>query len=381
MNKAIKMSSTQVNLFRLGRHCLSRRFNLPDPAYIASRMCGAQAQVLSAAEMSIGTRAEGMVASHVKHALLKERRLIKTWAMPGTLHLLATEDLPLYVAALGRPLKQNVARWLDRRGLDHHASDKLSDAILKALKAGPLTRKELATQVCRLLGADAAEWIEHSWGGVVKCIALEGHVCFGPNHGNNTTYVRVDKWVGDSERISDNAGNMPQDEASMELIRRYLKVYGPADMRDYCAWSGLRVREAKGPWQALKDELVPVNADGRSLWLLAEDMDALVATKIEPDIVRLLPNFDSYLLAHKNKDHIVHKDYYKQIYRSAGWIAPVILTNGYAVGTWSYRRKSNRIQIELAPFEPLESNVWSMVKAEAEDLGRFLNTECEVMLA
>ena len=149
--------------------------------------------------------------------------------------MLATEDLPLYVAALGRPLKQNVARWLDRRGLDHHASDKLSDAILKALKAGPLTRKELATQVCRLLGADAAEWIEHSWGGVVKCIALEGHVCFGPNHRNNTTYVRVDKWVGDSERISDNAGNMPQDEASMELIRRYLKVYGPADMRDYCA--------------------------------------------------------------------------------------------------------------------------------------------------
>ena len=143
----------------------------------------------------------------------------------------------------------------------------------------------------------------------------------------------------------------------------------------------MRVREAKGPWQALRDELVPVNADGRSLWLLAEDMDALVATKIEPDIVRLLPNFDSYLLAHKNKDHIVHKDYYKQIYRSAGWIAPVILTNGYAVGTWSYRRKSNRIQIELAPFEPLESNVWSTAKAEAEDLGRFLNTECEVMLA
>ena len=50
-----------------------------------------------------------------------------------------------------------------------------------------------------------------------------------------------------------------------------------------------------------RDELVPVNADGRSLWLLAEDMDALVATKIEPDIVRLLPNFDSYLLAHKTK--------------------------------------------------------------------------------
>ncbi len=43
--------------------------------------------------------------------------------------------------------------------------------------------------------------------------------------------------------------------------------------------------------------------------------------------------------------------------------------------------KSNRIQITLAPFEPLASNAWNMAKAEAENLGRFLNTELEVLHA
>ncbi len=215
MDKAIEVSQAQVNSFRLGRHCLSRRANMPDPAYIASRICGAQAQVMSAAEMSIGTRVEGMTASHVKHALLKERRLIKTWAMRGALHLLAAEDLPLYISALGHHLKQNVVSWLGRRGLEHRASDKISKAILDALEAGPLTRKELAGQVCRVLGENAAKWIEHSWGGVAKCLALEGHVCFGPSLGNETTYVRVDKWLRDSPQ-NNNPDRIPQDEASME---------------------------------------------------------------------------------------------------------------------------------------------------------------------
>jgi len=379
MDKAIEVSRAQVDFFRLDRHCLSRRANARDPAYITSRICGAQAQVMSAAEMSIGTRVEGMAASHVRHALLKERRLIKTWAMRGTLHLLASDDLPLYISALGHHLKQNVVSWLERQGLDHRASDNISRAILDALEAGPLTRKELAGQVCRVLGENAAKWIEHCWGGVVKCLALEGRVCFGPSLGNETTYVLVDKWLRDSPQNSNNPGRILQDEASMELIRRYLRVYGPADMRDYCVWSGLRAGEARRPWQALRNELVRVNVDGRNLWLLSEDTDTLKAMKTESNVVCLLPNFDSYLLAHKDKDHIVHSDYYKQIYRSAGWITPVVLENGEAIGTWSFRRKRNLLQVELTSFKPLAPSVLNMAKAEAKDLGRFLNTECEVL--
>lgn len=61
-----------------------------------------------------------------------------------------------------------------------------------------------------------------------------------------------------------------------------------------------------------------VDVDGRSLWLLSEDVDEFMKAETISDVVRLLPNFDSYLLAHRDKDHIVRKDRYKEIYRSAG---------------------------------------------------------------
>lgn len=77
----------------------------------------------------------------------------------------------------------------------------------------------------------------------MKRAVLEGLVCFGPNKGREKTYVRTDKWLGNSAYCAEGGKNA-QDEASAELLRRYLRSYGPADRRDYSAWSGLRAREA-----------------------------------------------------------------------------------------------------------------------------------------
>lgn len=379
MNDRITASAAQIAAFRIHRHNLSVRADHRDLVHVASHMCGAQAQVMSAAEISLGARLDGAAASDVRRALWEERTLVKTWVMRGTLHLLPAEDLPLYVAALGRYLKQGVVRWLNRRGLDSRSSSVLSDAIVEALDAEPLTRRELGARVGRASGQDASQWIEHSWGGVVKCAVLEGRVCFGPSKGNETTYVRVDRWLGSCTSDGARTDRIAQDEACAELLRRYLRAYGPADRRDYCAWSGLRASDAAGAWKALEDELVAVEADGRDLWLFSEDVDDFIRAATGSNVVRLLPNFDSYLLAHKDKTHIVCAGYYKEIYRSAGWIAPVMLYGGRAIGTWSYRRTGGRIQVELAPFEPLLPDVRSMAEEEACNLGRFLNMECDIL--
>ncbi|MDD4338001.1 MAG: winged helix DNA-binding domain-containing protein [Firmicutes bacterium] len=379
MKDRITASAAQVDAFSLSRHNLSVRAGLAELVHVASRMCGAQAQVMSAAEMSLGARLEGATMSDVRRSLWEERTLVKTWAMRGTLHLLPAKDLLLYVVALGRYLKEGVVRWLNRRGLDFRSVSVLSDAIVEALDREPLTRKELGASVGRTLGSDTSQWIEHSWGGVVKCAVLEGRVCFGPSKGNETTFVRVDRWLGECASAGANPDKTSQDEACAELLRRYLRAYGPADRRDYCAWSGLRAREADIAWKALEDELVAVSVDGGSLWLLSGDVAEFMRAETGSNVVRLLPNFDSYLLAHRDKTHLVCKAYYKEIYRRAGWIAPVILYEGRAVGTWSYRRKGGRIQVELAPFEPLLPDVRRMAEEEAHNLGRFLNMECDVL--
>lgn len=97
----MEVSWPRANARRLQRHWL-----LPaaqpetDPMQIAARICGAHSQVLSAAELSIAFRIDGATRAIVRRSLWEEHRLIKTYGPRGTVHLLATEDLPVWTAAL-----------------------------------------------------------------------------------------------------------------------------------------------------------------------------------------------------------------------------------------------------------------------------------------
>src|SRR5438105_15322184 len=96
----VKVSWEQVGAFRARRHSLDRRAPRAALLRVAGRICGLHAQVLSSAELSLWARIEGLPRDAVTRALWRERTLIKTWAMRGTLHLLPRAELPLFVGAL-----------------------------------------------------------------------------------------------------------------------------------------------------------------------------------------------------------------------------------------------------------------------------------------
>ena len=62
---------------------------------------------MSAAEWQAGARIDGLTPGAVQEALWKERTLVKTWAMRGTLHVLSAEELPLFTAAQ----QATISRW------------------------------------------------------------------------------------------------------------------------------------------------------------------------------------------------------------------------------------------------------------------------------
>src|SRR5256885_2506774 len=90
----------QVHSWRMSQHGLSPRFNSQDVVGAVTRTAGIQAQVMSAAELALCTRVEGLSAQEIKSAIFQDRTLVKTWAMRATLHVLETRDLPLDAAAL-----------------------------------------------------------------------------------------------------------------------------------------------------------------------------------------------------------------------------------------------------------------------------------------
>src|SRR5947209_3682437 len=89
----------QVHAWRLSQHGLSPRFSSQDAVSAVTSTAGIQAQVMSAAELAMCTRVEGLSPHDVQSALWQDHTLVKTWAMRGTLHFLSARELPLYVAA------------------------------------------------------------------------------------------------------------------------------------------------------------------------------------------------------------------------------------------------------------------------------------------
>ena len=95
------LSWAQVCARRLERHGLATPSRDARPADIVRAMGGAaHAQVMSAVELSIGLRTTGVTRADVRHALWAERSLVKAYGPRGTVHLLPTQDLSVWVGAL-----------------------------------------------------------------------------------------------------------------------------------------------------------------------------------------------------------------------------------------------------------------------------------------
>jgi hypothetical protein len=74
----------QVCAHRLDRRLLSGGSGAAAIPQVASAICGAHAQVMAAAELSIGLRTEGVTKGDVRQALWTDHSLIKTYGPRGT---------------------------------------------------------------------------------------------------------------------------------------------------------------------------------------------------------------------------------------------------------------------------------------------------------
>src|SRR5207247_371725 len=232
----------------------------------------------------------------VRDALWKQRSLVKTWLMRGTLHLARAEDLPVYTAAMGRHWIRIQPSWLKFMGVSETELWQLVDEIGAALDGTPLTREELIGVVGRGHSQHIRDILRSGWGGMLKPAARNGRLCFGPSRGQSVTFVNPRKWLHEWRDVDPEV-------ALVEAARRYLHAYGPATKNDFARWWGAWPGIGNAAWSGLADELVHVSVDGARLDALAADLDAIKgAMNDEP--VRLLPLFDPYLLGHASRDHL-----------------------------------------------------------------------------
>src|SRR5581483_10105894 len=167
--KALKWH--QVHAWRLSQHGLFPRLDSGNFVEAVTRTGGIQAQVMSAAELGLFSRVEGLGQQDVRSALWQYRTLIKTWAMRGTLHLLSAKDLPLYVAARDWHSGPAWSNYFAEFGLSTPAQqESFLSAVPHVLEQGPMTRQQLADALAKHIGISKVRdlIIGANWGSPLK---------------------------------------------------------------------------------------------------------------------------------------------------------------------------------------------------------------------
>ncbi len=364
---------SQISAFRLRRHHFADQKPV-DLVAICRNVCGVQAQLTTAAEIAFWARRHDLPRASIHAALWENRSLVKTSCMRQTLHVIPAADFSIYISALRKSRMAALWRIMSRFGIAPKEVEVINAAIMDTLRGGPMPQRELMEQILPKAGKNLAAYMKLAWNiQLFRAALVEGLICYGPEQNNKTTFVRADRWLPKQKAVTEA-------EAKQILMRRYLQAYGPATLQDFAKWMGLPMPEAKAVWVSQQAELVEVDGEDMKRFILREDYDELLDSKIEEQILRLLPHFDAYLLGHADKNHLVDSSNYKRIYRNQGWISPVILLDGRVAGIWSYQRRGKNWLWEIEPFEKFSKPIQAKIEAEAASLGEFLETSWEIEL-
>jgi len=371
ITKTPQIRVEEVAHFRLRRHHL---LDEPpaDPVTICRDVCGVQAQVMSAAYLQLWTRNHSITRAEVENSLWKTRTLVKTSLMRQTLHLIPTNEFPIYIAALRQCRREGALRVMARCGISREEGEAITPLIMEALASGPLGRVAIAAAIRPKVSKRVRFFMEKSWSHVRVPVA-EGLICYGGGEGNQVVFIRVDQWLP-KLKVQD----ISPTEAQCELLRKYLGAYGPATLRDFSHWAGIPMQEVRPLRPLLDSELAEVPGGKKNCFLLRDDVAALNKCSQAEPCIRLLPIFDSYLLAHREKDHLLSAQHYKRVYRNQGWISPVVLIGGAIAGVWSHKLQSKKLFVEVEPFGKLSKAAKAGVEREAGHLAAFFASKLDL---
>ncbi|WP_084523406.1 winged helix DNA-binding domain-containing protein [Nocardia inohanensis] len=326
----MRLTWDQVLAWRMRRQYVDPRAGR-DAVEVARRLCGVQAQVTSAAETAVALRRSAGEPGAVV-AALNEGRLVKTWAMRGTLHALTPDLAPSVLSLMASARTWEKPAWTRVSGATPEDVAALVDAVREILDGAVLTRDELVTALLKKPRFHPMEeHLRSGWGSMLKPLAWQGALCHGPAQGTSITFANPAQLIPGWSGIPD------PDTAAPAVISAYLGAYGPATPEIFNAWMfrGFLSKKTVRRWFSdLGEQLTEVEVEGRTGFVLTAHADELAATEPARS-VRLLGPFDQYVLGPGTNDTILLPgDHRAKVSRTAGWISPLVLIDGRIAGTW-----------------------------------------------
>jgi hypothetical protein len=251
---------------------------------------------------------------------------------------------------------------------------KAEDLFAKALEGSRALTRDGMYNVLERGGINPAGMLGYH---LLYRAAWDGVICFGAHEGKQPTFELLDERIAGSRELS----NGP---ALAELASRYFTSHGPATIRDYVWWSGLKASDARAGIEGASPALVSEEIDGKTY-----HMGGNTPKPDEDDArVHLLPAFDEYLVGYSDRSAMLGNEDTQRMLRSGkilltnsnGIFLPVIVADGEVVGTWKGREEKGKVVVTTQPFMKLDKVRIDGIKEAAGRYGSFLERPVRVEL-
>lgn len=333
-------------------------------ADVARRMLAVQGQDWRSARWALGVRASETTVTDVE-AAFAEHRIVRSWPMRGTVHLVAAEDIGWMQRATNHRVLAGAPKRRKMLGMSDAALERLVETSLAAIDSArhdaafPGLDREALSQAWTAAGIDwQSSWRYH----LIWWICQNGWATFGPvGRSGEPLLVRSSDWIAAPRELSG-------DEALAELATRYAAARGPVRDTDFAWWTGLTVTEARAgivaaaesgalvEARALDDGGDPVRGVAGKLWVDPALLDATPASDADgttdADLAewQLLAAFDEHLLGYQNRDAQLDPKHFERIVPGRnGMFLATVVNRGRVVGTWK-RGRTKAGGIEVTPF-------------------------------
>jgi hypothetical protein len=330
----------------------------PSAVDAVSWLGAVQSQDYGGAKWALGQRTRGATDAELDR-LCDEGAILRTHVLRPTWHFVLPEDIRWLLELTGPRVRLGLAGRYRRLEIDERVATRAKTAITTALAGGRhLTRPELSEVLSASGISPDGQRLPH----LIMGAELDGLIASGSRQGKLATYALLD------ERAP-KASGLDRAEAVAELTRRYFRSHGPAQIQDFVWWSGLTVADARSGIALAGATLEHRVIEGGDYWF-----DAAAGPPVNAaGVAHLLPNFDEYTVAYRDRSATVHggAPFDPALFSFGSVLANVVTIGGRVRGAWRRLAARAGFRVEIRLLDRLDNAEEAAVEEVGRRLSRF----------
>jgi hypothetical protein len=273
----------------------NQRLSSPDfrkPAQVVTWLGAVQAQDYYGAKWALGLRMIGATDEALEKAFTNGE-ILRTHVMRPTWHFVTPADIRWLLKLTAPRVNAAMAHNYRKFELDNAVFKRTNKAFATALRGGKQLTRNVLRAIVNQAGVATEDLLRFAH--ILIRAELDGLICSGARMGKQFTYALLDERVPQTSLLT-------REESLAELTRRYFTSHGPATLQDFIWWSGLTATDAKSGMEMIQSQLTKEVVEGKLYWFKPSRLNVKVAARD----VYLLPAFDEYLVAYKDRRAAVY---------------------------------------------------------------------------